>query len=812
MNVKKLVTWTLMASMSASLALAADEPYSQLFNPDFEQDTDNVGFPDGWHLGKAAEITLAREGVSSGTRALVITLGYNAVSQELDIKGLAGKRVNFSIDARSPDSARLGVRMGHYVLDDKGKKKWRDFPVIWDKELDPEYQTLNASFVVPKTAQDGRFWIGIYRSQNEGTVVVDNLSLEFLDGSASLSTKDATVLLRESNYLLGKIEEAKALQPENPKWNEIKVKVDEVMKQSTSPEAVAKGVAPMLAIYQGLNAQLLEALHPAVGFTAVWKDAFERVNPEKLPATEGISAVSTALAGEHTAFGIELANTTQQPKEFTIELSGDGVAAASDVEMRRQVLMETWYTKGATLVADALTALPRDPASGEKSWKLNLEPGETTRLYIDLKLKEVLESAQMKGQVTIRDGKREEVLPFEMNVLAQARPKTPELAQYQFLYINQNVANRVPQKTCADLEAHGVTDIEWAFKPTATFSPEGELLKVGFGAHTRWLEGFKDSNIRLNLFWMKNLPKEGGGELALYSPEWKRAWGELHKAFLNFAESLGIDRKRITVLPMDEIHSKDYAKAPDENITNYIEVADSLRKDLPDLPQYLTVGNYAFPADIKAVADKLDVAIVHWPRPEKLSRNAPPGYEARKDFFENTLPVLENARKNGKLKIWSYHVQSGRSGEVLKTSRAYPIFSVISGYTGFGHWAYNVSAASTWNDMDGKILDYCLVYDGAEEDPQNVKYNVTKEDVVPSVRWEANRAGQQDAQILLYLMEKAKEEEISKENREKIAKVVDAYQKLGGEYAVGTPELTYEAIRKNAAQMREVYAAVASAK
>jgi hypothetical protein len=795
--------------MSTPLALASEGgPYSQLFNPDFEQDTDNVGFADGWRVEKNAEITLTREDVASGTRALVITKGYNAVSQDLDISGLAGKRMNFSIEARSPDSARLGVRMGHYMIDSEGKKKWRDVPVIWNRELGPVYETLNASFMVPKNAEDGRFWICIYRSQNEGTVIVDNLSLEFLDQSASLGTKDSTVLLRERNYLLGKLKDAKALQPNNPKWDTIKAEADAVMKLSTSAESVAKGVAPLLETYQGLNAQLLEALHPSAGFTAVWKDAFERVNPEKLPATEGISAVSTALAGEHTAFGVELANTTQQPKELTVELSGEGVEAASEIEMRRQVLMETWYTKGATLMADALTALP----GGKTGWKINLEPGETTRLYVDLKLKDAPKDAKLKGQLTIRDGKREEALPFEVNLIAQARPTTPEFAHYQFLYVNQNVANRVPEKTSADLVAHGVTDIEWAFKPTATFSPEGELLRVGFGAHTRWLQGFKDSNIRFNLFWMKNLPTEAGGELAKYGPEWQRAWGELHKAYLNHAESLGIDRKRITSLPMDEIHSKSYEKAPDENITNYIEVANGLRKALPELPQYLTVGNYAFPADIKAVADKLDVAIIHWPRPEKMSRNAPPGYEARKDFFENSLPVLEGARKNGKLKLWSYHVQSGRNGEVLKTCLAYPIFAVISGYTGFGYWAYNVSAASTWNDTDGKILDYCLVYDGAEGDPQNLKYNVTQEDVVPSVRWKAIRSGQQDAQILLYLMEKAKEEGLSQEKREKITKVVDSYQKLAGEYALGTPELTYEAIRQNAVQLREVYAAVASAK
>lgn len=802
----------LVVSFHITLACGTESRPSQLFNGGFEQDTDNVGFADGWTVEKNAKVTLTREGVASGTRALVIEEGYNAVSQELNITNMAGKRVNFSIDAKSPDGGFLGVRMGHYVEDAEGKRKWRDIPVIWDQQLGTDYQTIRKSFVLPKTSLDGRFWICLYRSKRSGTVIADNVVLELLDEASALNPKEAAVLGRERGYLLEKINTAEALQPQNSKWSEFMIRVHEVYQRANSITDSEQGIEPLLQEFKGINAEILAELYGEKGFTVAWKNAYERMDPAALPAVGIELSEAFVLPGEHVAFGIEISNTTTDTRELIVELPEDLLKSVSQVEVRRQVLMETWYTKGATLVADALTALPYENADHKNRWKLALEKGETTRLYVDLKIEENLPQKQLGGDIVIWDADHRKSLPYRVNVIQGTRPTTPELAHYQFLYMIQNVANRIPEQTKDDLEAHGVTDIEWAFIPTVRFTPEGELAKISYGAHERWLRGFKDSKIRLNLFWMKKLLTENDEELELYSSQWMRAWGEVHKAYLAHAESIGLERERFTVLPMDEIHSKNYENAPDENIEAYLKVAKGLRDVLPGLPQYLTVGNYAFPVDIQAVVHTLDVAIVHWPRPVTLSRNAPAGYQARKDFFENTLPVLESAREAGNLQIWSYHVQSGRNANVLLTSLAYPIFSVVSGYTGFGYWAYNVSNKSTWDDTDGNLLDYVLVYDGSEQDPKNLKYNVTKEQIIPSIRWKAIRAGQQDAQILLHLMDLKKQGKLSAAHSQAVKEIVEAYEKIAGEFAVGTPELSYDAIRENGNQLRKIYARISSEK
>ena len=115
--------------------------------------------------------------------------------------------------------------------------------------------------------------------------------------------------------------------------------------------------------------------------------------------------------------------------------------------------------------------------------------------------------------------------------------------------------------------------------------------------------------------------------------------------------------------------------------------------------------------------------------------------------------MLTAQREKTGMEFMSYHVSSGKRDDVLLWNRAYPILAVAAGLTGAAHWAYNDIQGSTWGHNDGrrKRPDYVFVYDGTEGHPVNRRVNTTKEAIVPSIRWEALRAGLQDAQILLFL-------------------------------------------------------------
>lgn len=802
---KQLLSILLAASLVVQIANA--ETSGLLANPSFEEDVDNVGFPDGWTVGRNAEVTLTEDGVTSGRRALVIKSGYAAVSQNLELTKPSGRRMVLTLDARSPDNALLGVRVGYFIQDDAGKR-WVDGPMIWDKKLDTEFQTLKAARVIPENALDGRFWFCIYRLKDEGTVIVDNISLEMRDDATSLGAKQTTILQREQNALLEKLRAASTRQPANPEWETLRKEMDALWETTSKSEKPDEAFALALVKIQELNARLLSALYPSRGFSAVLKPAYEQQSIDALPALKSESdGKLLGLSGESLALGLEVANTTQKPQIVTVRFEGDALSATDKVEVRRQVFMESWYSKGATLVADPLTLLPKE---GD-GWKLSLEPGEKVNLFVDMKLKAFAENANLEGTLKVKSSDQEESFPFALTVLADRPPTSPKLRHVQFLSSMQNVVNHQTEAAKNDLEAHGVTDIEWAFRPRAKFSASGELLDMSLGAHERWLAGFKDSNIQLNLFWApsyKSFETSEGAKLTLLSPEWKRALKEQLTAYLDKAESMGISRDRFTILVRDEIHSKHLDTAPDEGITEYVEISKVIAEAEPNLRQYLTIGNYAFPADVEKVTPYLDMAIVHWPRPETMKRNAPAGYAAREEFYSKARPVLEDARKKGELELITYHVQSGKSANLLRTSRAYPLLAVAAGYTGFGYWAYNISQKSTWDDTDGSILDYTLIYDGQEDHPINKKYNVTGEGIVPSLRWMAIRDARQDAQILLYLKNLAQQEDCPSAIRTEVGKIQEMLRKIGGEHYYGGPELTLEAVNEVARQLREVYAKV----
>ena len=86
---------------------------------------------------------------------------------------------------------------------------------------------------------------------------------------------------------------------------------------------------------------------------------------------------------------------------------------------------------------------------------------------------------------------------------------------------------------------------------------------------------------------------------------------------------------------------------------------------------------------------------------------------------------------------------------MLRFYLTWPVVQVAEGRRGTSHWAYDdISGPSSWDDTDGGRLDFIFNYDGTEEHPINRRVNPTREPLVPSIRYEALRAGLQDAAIL----------------------------------------------------------------
>lgn len=166
----------LLALTLPCVSFAQDVP--ALVNPDFEEGTPGDPAP-GWTIEKNGEVELTQESPTSGKNALVLKNGYGVIFQNLYIPDLYRYKFRVSVVASSPDAAAFGIRVGYYKTNDSGAKVWFDLSLVWDKTLGSENQELTYSGTIPDNEAGGRFWIAFYRSKNEGTVVLDNVSLIF---------------------------------------------------------------------------------------------------------------------------------------------------------------------------------------------------------------------------------------------------------------------------------------------------------------------------------------------------------------------------------------------------------------------------------------------------------------------------------------------------------------------------------------------------------------------------------------------------------------------------------------------------------
>lgn len=776
---------------SGLLALAANttaHAQTELANPSFEEDVANVGNPDGWSIPKAAKVKVVGGSASDGNRALLVEGGYIAVSQELQVPTLARQRILLSMDAKAvSENAVIGARIGYYSTDNK----WRDAPMIWNKPITGQYATYSAERKLPDDAKGGRFYIGLYRSDNKSTFYLDNIKLRITGGLADTDARRAVALARDAGYALDRLNTTTATLPEKAQWQ--KQLTDIVAEANQAADTLAARFPEYEQKVREINTGLFQTLAKKQNLVTNWAPAFERLEPNALPSQPNSAPLNlAALRGEHRAFGIDLATGKDQPSTFVVRIKG--APAGATVTWRRHIFTENWYSKGKILITDPLTQLP---ANGS----IEVQPGENVRLYADMSV--AIETRPGSYPVTIElvEGNTvRDTRTLNLQVLTKAVP--PRHTQhYQFLYTTSPIVNNHTADSVRDLESRGVTDVEWAFMPPTVFDNDGNIKKINFGFYDRMLKAFGPSFIRLNVFWQpayKSFTTEDGTKLEVLSPAWKNAFTQVFQAWLDHAAKQGVGNDRITILVADEIHSKALENSPDAGIQQYVEIARFFKEKFPRIKNYLTLSFYGFPKDVEAALPYVDVIMPHLSQPDKLTRNAPPTYNPQKAFTEEIYPMLREARDKRGLEIWSYHVAAGRSDDIKAPwSRGYSLLAAVTGHVGMGYWSYNVSRGSTWDDTDGGILDYNFVYDGLEKHPLAQKYNVTGERVVPSLRWEAVRASMQDADLYLELAKQPP--------TPKIKAAMEAAQKIaayGGRLNANTTPALLEEISQ---QLREAY-------
>ena len=517
-----------MIVMIAALAPipAGAAPLNLLSNGSFELDADEDGLPDDWSVHKDARCELVAEpGRGNVAR---FTEGYNVLAQDLQIEDLPGKVLRLRLDARSSDGAKLGVLVGYLSIED-GKEKWRNHHMAWDRALTDEYTTFRLSRSIPAEAVGPRVWIGIYRSNREGTLSVDEVAAALIVATPEEEVRFQR-MERGWRYLRARAEKARALLGEAPELAAILARCSEVGERFFAYDPALLETADELERERRtLSARLNGLVNPGAGVAVSSADAYRRLDPEDLAPTDPQTPEPIlALAGEHHAIGLTLASAAADALPCTISVTGLP-AESFEVSVRRQVFMETWYTKHKEVLADPLPLLP---STGD-GWELTLHPGEIAKLYIGIHCLAGPASAEAIVRVS-QPGADPVELPLSVTALPAPAEPLPDFGHVSFIYTTMNLAAHSPAETAADLGSHGVNMIEFAFMPTCRFTAEGELATVDFTRQDRWLKAYCPHVDRMLIFWAPTYGKfetADGTMLEVGSEPWRRALVNLLTAY-----------------------------------------------------------------------------------------------------------------------------------------------------------------------------------------------------------------------------------------------------------------------------------------
>ena len=154
-----------------------------LRNPDFSE-RDTNGHPSGWSLGD--NTTCVETAYLSGIYVLKTDSDHTLARQLLDLRGLAGREYQFSVQAKGIGEARLGLVLRRAM--EHGKDE--ETKILDNQPITDTYEWYRGSVRVPHTA-DGVVSLELRRTSRQGTLLCKGLSVTDPSGSFA-GIKDAT--------------------------------------------------------------------------------------------------------------------------------------------------------------------------------------------------------------------------------------------------------------------------------------------------------------------------------------------------------------------------------------------------------------------------------------------------------------------------------------------------------------------------------------------------------------------------------------------------------------------------------------------
>ena len=574
------------------------------------------------------------------------------------------------------------------------------------------------------------------------------------EGGAPAAEVERRRIGREWGYLKARAEKAEGAFGQQGVTSRVVKEAGEALARCDAGDAGLMKERPRLAERRAtLSARLLGLLEAPGGLYVSLSDAYERLGPAAMPAKTPVGAWRiVSLPEEHHAAGLTLANATAGPIACGIRLSHPPGTRFS-FRVRHQVFLENKGGARRRRMVDPLALLKQKRGV----WGMTLEPGQVVRLYVGMQI-----PRNLPGPATVifrveSSARLAVELPVTIEMLAAEKPDAAHFEYMAFMYFRKrDIASRMPELSAADLGDHGATAIEFCQAlPSVKFHADGRIASIDFARHDRFVRAYKPRIRRLMMFWQSiyhQFECTDGTRLKPYSQPWERALSNLLRAWWSHAKQLGCQADNFGLYLFDE-------PAGAERTQQAVSLYRLARKAIGrEIPCFTTICDYTSVAETAALASEADILVAGLEYRPALPKHKIASWSKRfaldynplKAWKANILPALR-ARQAAGLQFGSYHVTGGKVDDVMAWYRAYPLRMAAMGLTWGGHWAYNETHGSSWDDFDGRRQDMSLIYDGTEEHAINRRVNPSREPIVPSIRWEALRAGLQDGRILAHL-------------------------------------------------------------
>src|SRR5690606_33721193 len=253
-----------------------------------------------------------------------------------------------------------------------------------------------------------------------------------------------------------------------------------------------------------------------------------------------------------------------------------------------------------------------------------------------------------------------------------------------------------------------------------------------------------------------------------------------------------ITEDKIILYVEDEITSGNYTLKASDRVRRVESLLKEVKEQIPQFKVFLTLGMYSFPPDLQIAKEYADILVPLAYLPGRLPRRAPESYNPVKAFEEHLYKDFSPVKARidlllsgkslteedgevkgpGGQKLWNYLVSSGKATNILDY-RALPVYAVLLGRGGMSWWAFSDRKGSSWLPYDQKSLDYSMVYNKETGNALYQYWNKNRsEEIIPSIRLYAARAGIQDARILKHILKN--QSKLSERGQKDLREIVKA--------------------------------------